>query len=986
MRFSSGWRRATWLGAAAALGAVVVVSVPGHATGSSPRLQVGFGGAFSQGNTYTSATGEVLDGALTRRTGSEVLNAGLQLAGGTQGASFQPATGALTGSTVDRSLLLEATYIPTAGATQTSLTTVLAAAGYIFVRYSDATHLEFGYWAGSTEGTKRVIVNAPAAGSAHTVGLAYQRTASGTTMRAFLDGAEVGGASSTAAAVRNTGAAAEVGIGNDVHPSALARGLKGKITTAAYSTYSGAIPATDLPKSSRQNLKSGFTGSFSANAYTAASGDVVAGTLSRRAGTETIGTAGLTLAGGAQGLSFQPSSGAFTGSTIDTNLVLEAKYTRATTPTPATLETLLSAGGNMFVRYSDATHLEFGFSDPSGVKTRVVVNAPTSGVEHSVALAYERTASGAVVRAFVDGVAVGTATSTTGGALRNSTAANVGVGNEVHPSGLNRGFVGKIRQATYTTFTGPFAGSLLVNTTPCVTDTSTVQPARQIAVLYNECLDSLVAKASKVRPDDRQYTWHRSEQVAFVHFGVNTFTDLEWGYGDEDPDLFNPTALDTDQWAKALKDSGFGMAILTVKHHDGFALYDSRYTAHDVGSSAWESGNGDVMRRFADSMRKYGLKVGIYVSPADENAYSDGTGIFANGSARSNRTIPTLVSGDDRAGTNPRSFTLPATDYGAYMLNQLYELLTEYGQIDEVWFDGANGRIPAGSVETYDFDSWYSLIRSLAPTAVIANAGPDARWVGNESGVARQNEWSVLPTAGGVRNGTTEPSNATDQGSRAVLATAGTRAKFLSWYPAETDTSIRPGWFYHASQDTQVKSVATLTKIYHESVGRNSVLLLNIPPDKTGKIPAVDVTRLADWRANILRLYPANLATGKTATATAGTTPGGAIDASYDTAWKTTNGQPATLTVDLGASTQVDGVVIAEEIRQGQQVDTFTVEYQNSSGTWVKVPTTEQTLSIGAKRILPLSSVVTAQKFRLSITQARGPINIATFALYKAGA
>ncbi|MCX5070973.1 alpha-L-fucosidase [Streptomyces sp. NBC_00513] len=916
-----------------------------------------------------------------------IRHSGLKLAGGNQGAYFQPYTGALSGSTVDINLILEAAYIPASGATQTPLTTVLAVGGNMFVRYSDATHLEFGYWAGATEGIKRVVTPAPSAGTAHNVGLAYERTSTGTVMRAFLDGAAVGTLTSTAPAVR-TGSVADVGT--EVHPTGTGRGLRGTITSVAYSTYSGAIPATDLPASSARYLRSGMEGSFATgNTYTGATGDVVNGTLARRSGGETIGAAGVQLAGGSQGLSFTPSSGAFTGSTIDTNLVLEAKYTRSAGSAPASLETLLSAGGNLFVRYSDATHLEFGFADPAGVKRSAVVPAPSSGVEHSVALVYERTASGAIARAFVDGTLAGSATSTTGGAWRLASAvADVGVGNDVHPTALSRGFVGTVRQAAYSTFTGPFNTSYLMSSAPCVTDTSVIQPARTIPVLYNECLDSLVTKASKVRPDPRQYTWQRYDQIVFLHFGVNTYTGNEWGYGNEDPDLFNPTALDTDQWARSLKDAGFAMGILTVKHHDGFLLYNSRYSTHDVGSSNWENGTGDVMKRFADSMRKYGLKVGIYVSPADENAYSNGTGLYANGSARSNRTIPTLVAGDNRAGTNPRTFTLPATDYGSYMLNQLYELLTQYGQIDEVWFDGASGHIPANKVENYDYDSWYSLIRSLAPTAVIAVAGPDARWVGNESGFARQNEWSTLPTTNAVQHYAIEGYYAADQGSRAVLATAGKRAEHLSWFPSETDVSIRPGWFYKANQDSQVKSVQNLTQIYHESVGRNSVLLLNIPPDKTGRFTSFGVNRLAEWRANIQRLYPANLAAGKTVTASAtaaGSTPANAIDGSYETFWDTPSNAPATLTVDLGASRQVDGVIIAEEIRKGQQVDSFTVEYLNSSGNWVKVPTTEQTLSINAKRILPLSSIVTAKKFRLSITQARGPISIATFGLYKAG-
>lgn len=266
-------------------------------------------------------------------------------------------------------------------------------------------------------------------------------------------------------------------------------------------------------------------------------------------------------------------------------------------------------------------------------------------------------------------------------------------------------------------------------------------PRHRIPVSPDDTAEDLVRKASQVRPTARQIAWQRLERTAFLHFGVNTFTGLEWGTGDENPDVFQPAGLDTDQWARALRDGGFELAILTVKHHDGFVLYPSRYTRHTVASSSWRDGRGDVLRAFADSMRRYGIKVGVYISPADENQYLHG--VYANGSARADRTIPTLVDGDDR--TPPRFRTLPATDYGAHMLNQLYEVLTECGPVDEVWFDGAQGHIPPDKVETYDWDSWYALVRDLAPDAVVAVTGPDVRWVGNEGGLAREDEWSVVP-------------------------------------------------------------------------------------------------------------------------------------------------------------------------------------------------------------------------------------------------
>ncbi|MFE0465524.1 alpha-L-fucosidase, partial [Kitasatospora sp. NPDC058965] len=552
-----------------------------------------------------------------------------------------------------------------------------------------------------------------------------------------------------------------------------------------------------------------------------------------------------------------------------------------------------------------------------------------------------------------------------------ATTADIGIGNDVHPSALTRGLHGTVGEADYTTFTGPFRTALLQHVTPCVTDPSTVQPAGTIALLPNECADSVIAKAAQVRPDPRQVAWQRGGPMAFLHFGVNTFTGLEWGTGTEDPNVFQPTGLDTDQWAQTLKADGFAGAILTVKHHDGFLLYPSRYSNHSVASSSWDGGKGDVLRSFADSMHKYGLRVGVYISPADENQYANG--VYANGSARTARTVPTLVPGDDRAGKGLPSYTLPADDYGAYMLNQLYEVLTQYGTVDEVWFDGAQGRIPADKVESYDFDSWYELIRALAPQAVIANEGPDVRWVGNESGVGRQNEWSVLPStaqADGKPSPTADYS-AADMGSRAVLATAGADATQLSWYPSETDVSIRPGWFYHSAQDGQLKTVGQLTDIYRQSQGRDSLLLLNVPPNQAGQLAPGDVARLNDWHADLTRLFSDDLARAATATATdtaPGSSPANALDGSPDTAWQTGGGVPATLTVDLGAAERVDTVAAAEDIRQGQQIDSFTVEYQDATGAWVPIPTAEQTLSVGAGRILPLTTPVTAQRIRQTVT------------------
>jgi alpha-L-fucosidase len=462
----------------------------------------------------------------------------------------------------------------------------------------------------------------------------------------------------------------------------------------------------------------------------------------------------------------------------------------------------------------------------------------------------------------------------------------------------------------------------------------------------------LVRKASGVRPTARQIAWQELERTAFLHFGVNTFTGLEWGTGDEDPDVFRPGALDTDQWARALRDGGFRLAVLTVKHHDGFVLYPSRYTGHTVAASGWLDGRGDVLRSFADSMRRHGLKVGVYLSPADEHQFLHG--VYANGSTRTPRTVPTPVPGDD-SPPGP-SFTLPATDYGAYMLNQLHEVLTEYGPVDEVWFDGAQGRIPPDRVEPYDWDSWYTLVRALAPDAVVAVSGPDVRWVGNEGGSAREDEWSVVPVRA-RENGRADFALAhddPDMGGRDALVRALPVADHLQWWPAECDVSLRDGWFHHPEQ--RPKSVEELTELYFRSVGRNAVLLLNVPPDTDGLLPAADVSRLREFRERLERELPGDLAAGARR-----------------------GGPPDRVRLDLGTARAADRIRLAEDLRHGQQVESFVVEAVRD-GAWTEVA---RAGTVGASRILRLPAPVTARHWRVRVTAARGPVRLARFSLYR---
>lgn len=405
-----------------------------------------------------------------------------------------------------------------------------------------------------------------------------------------------------------------------------------------------------------------------------------------------------------------------------------------------------------------------------------------------------------------------------------------------------------------------------------------------------------IEMASRVVPNDRQKAWQERELTAFLHFGINTFTGREWGDGKESPTLFTPDALDTDQWVKTLSDAGFKMVILTAKHHDGFCLWPTATTDHSVASSPWREGKGDVVGDLRKSCDKYGMKLGIYLSPWDRNASC--------------------------YGDSPR--------YNDMFVEQLTELLTNYGTIDEVWFDGACGEGPNGKRQEYDWLRFRDTIKRLQPNAVLAITGDDVRWVGNEGGVGRETEWSVTPLvpsiyaySDSVNEALQITAMSKNIGSREVIE----KADKLYWWPSEVDVSIRPGWFYSSSQEPH--SLRRLADIYLQSVGRNSVLLLNIPPDTRGRINEKDVKRLQEFRAWIDENFTDNL-----------------IDS-----------LPAV----------VNTVVLSEDINQGQRVEQFEIEaYVDSLWT----PVTQGT-TIGKKRILTFDSVKT-DSLRLKVNSWRG--------------
>jgi alpha-L-fucosidase len=502
---------------------------------------------------------------------------------------------------------------------------------------------------------------------------------------------------------------------------------------------------------------------------------------------------------------------------------------------------------------------------------------------------------------------------------------------------------------------------------------SRANPSSIVRLESGDSPTAIVEKAAHVIPSPQHLAWQRREVIGFVHFGINTFTDLEWGSGTESPALFNPTALDARQWMRAFKSAGVTEVVLVVKHHDGFALYPSRYTTHSVKASPWRDGKGDVMREVADAAREFGLKLGFYLSPADRHEAQPGRS-FANGSAAVKTQIPALVPGDNRKPRTLLSYELD--DYNRYFMNQMYELLTEYGPIAEVWLDGAPA---AGHKQPYAFEAWYDIVHRLQPDAVIFNQ--NVRWVGNEDGYARETEWSVVPLPNDYD---VEPSGDltdADIGSRARLQALGVR--FLAWYPAEADVSIRPGWFWHQSQNDSVKSLGKLVDIYYGSVGRNAVLMLNVPPDRRGLFTETDVRRLKEFGDHVAVTFRKNLASGARASASS-TARGGtfaaanAVDASPDSYWKAANGEvAAALTVDLRSSTRFNRVMLGESMAVGQRVEAFAVDVWDGAA-WKEVATAT---TIGYKRLLRIDDV-RASRVRVRIRESRAAPSIATFGLF----
>ena len=455
---------------------------------------------------------------------------------------------------------------------------------------------------------------------------------------------------------------------------------------------------------------------------------------------------------------------------------------------------------------------------------------------------------------------------------------------------------------------------------------------------------------NEVVPSHRQVEYQQMEFIGFVHFTVNTFTDREWGFGDESPQIFNPSQFDADQWARVAAEVGMKELILTVKHHDGFTLWPSRFTEHSVKNSTWRNGAGDIVAEFAAACRRHGIKVGIYVSPWDRNHADYGR-----------------------------------PDYVTYYHNQLRELLSDYGEITELWFDGANGgsgyygganeerRIDRATY--YDWETTWALVKSLQPgTLIFSDAGPDIRWIGNEGGLAGETNWSTIDTAGII----------VGDADAAYLNTGDPNG--AQWVVPLCNTSIRPGWFYHPDEDSEVKTPQELVQVYYGSVGRNCVLLLNIPPDRRGLFHENDIATLRRFRQILAETFAVNLAEGKSVTADSHRKrhprfdPANLVDPDPNSYWAADDGvRQAVLEIDLAQEVRFDRIMLQEPIRLGQRIAEFIIAAR-IGGEWESIA---RGTTIGYKRLLRVP-VVSADRVRIVIQRANNVPALSNFGLFKA--
>lgn len=476
-------------------------------------------------------------------------------------------------------------------------------------------------------------------------------------------------------------------------------------------------------------------------------------------------------------------------------------------------------------------------------------------------------------------------------------------------------------------------------------------PRNTIAISKTDSEADIVYKAAHVVPTANQYSALRNEFIAFVHFGPNTFTRMEWGNGMEDPRIFDLKNLDTDQWCKAMKAAGMKMVILTVKHHDGFVLWQSRYTTHGIMSTPFQGGKGDILKDLSASCKKAGLKLGVYLSPADLFQIENAKGLYGNLSKPTKRTIPRPVAG--RPFPGQAKFEFVVDDYNEYFLNQLCELLTEYGPIEEVWFDGAHPKRKGN--QQYDYIAWRKVIKTLAPKAVIFGK-EDIRWCGNEAGKTRDTEWNVIPYQEDPEL-MTNFGDLTEEslGSRKDLKTA----RFLHYQQAETNTSIREGWFYRDDTYQKVRSADDVFDIYERSVGGNATFLLNIPPNREGKFSDEDVSVLTEVGQRIRSTYMKNLFANASG-------PKELLDNKEDT-YLLLGKQNAEILLTLPAPAMINRLVLQEAIAtHGERIEKHAVDAWIDN-SWKEIAAAT---NVGYKRILRFPEVNSA-KFRIRVIASR---------------
>jgi alpha-L-fucosidase len=466
-----------------------------------------------------------------------------------------------------------------------------------------------------------------------------------------------------------------------------------------------------------------------------------------------------------------------------------------------------------------------------------------------------------------------------------------------------------------------------------------------ILFVFNLLASGLLAQEKDLpKPTPAQLAWHDTEFYLFFHFGPNTFTNLEWGHGTETEDLFNPTQLDCDQWCRIAKQAGAKGVIITAKHHDGFCLWPSQYSKHTVRESKWRNGKGDVLRELADAAKRNGLKLGFYLSPWDRNHPKYGT-----------------------------------PEYNDVYANTLTELLSSYGELFEIWWDGANGEGPNGKRQVYDFHRFEQIAAQLQPNAVIfSDIGPGCRWAGNENGlILTETNWCTLDTAGYQRGDGGPPQDTLNRGNE----------NGRNWIPAECDVSIRPGWFYHAEEDAKVKTPDQLFQIYLNSVGRNANLILNVPPDRSGRIHAQDSASLVAFGKKLRDGFEHNLLLGRKRELVSRIclfTPKRVKsllnDGNRNTMERLPQGWRSGQMVqfDLRRKKKFNTLVLREGIAEGQRIQSFKVEVKQGKA-WKEIA---RSTTIGARKILVFEDIK-ARRLRVTILGSKGDPWLSEVELYE---